>query len=117
MNVILLLVIRVEDNQRPLTNQSGAHQRTCLYHMQTSIFQLMQGDIAVYCNLFQIRIEILNPLMFLFFRMLWIYFSTYLSVYSYLLSFFQSFLKRELTFATFRNDGKSPLLIEALTEG
>ena len=29
----------------------------------------------------------------------------------------QSFLKTGITFANFRNDGKSPLLIEALTEG
>ena len=52
MNVILLLVICVEDNQRPLTNQSEAHQRTCLYQLQTSFFQLMQVDIAAYYNLF-----------------------------------------------------------------
>ena len=52
MNVILQLVIRLEDNQRPSINQLEAHQKTCLYQPQTSIFQLTQEDIAVYYNLF-----------------------------------------------------------------
>ena len=48
MNVILLLVIRVEDNQRPSTNQSEVHQKTCLYQPQTSIFQLTQEDTITF---------------------------------------------------------------------
>ena len=51
INVILLLVIRVEDNQRPSTKQSEAHQRTSFYQLQISIFELTQEDMAVYYNL------------------------------------------------------------------
>ena len=46
MNVNLLLVIRLEGTLRPSENQSEAHQRTCLYLLQTSIFQLTREDIA-----------------------------------------------------------------------
>ena len=37
MNVILLLVICMEDNQKPLTNQSETRQGFCLYQPQASI--------------------------------------------------------------------------------
>ena len=52
-----------------------------------------------------------------FFRILWIYFSIYGLVYNYLSEFLQSFLKTRIVFPSFRNDGKSPLLIETLSEG
>ena len=51
-----------------------------------------------------------------FFRILWIYFSIYLLVYNYLLSFLQPFFNTWFTFASFRNDVKSPLLIETLID-
>ena len=56
-----------------------------------------------------------------FFRILWIYFSIYLLVCSYVLNFYTLFctlfFQTGITFARLRNDGKSLLLTEALTEG
>ena len=91
MIVILLSVIHVEDNKRPSTNQSEAHQRASLYQPQTSILQLTQEDIAVYYNLFYNHIEILKKELSInvpiCLNKIISYFSIYLLVYNYLLSF------------------------------
>ena len=85
INVTLVLVVRLEDNQKPSTNQLESHQGTYLYQLQTSIFQLRQEDIIIsfFKTALKLWKRIIHKCSYLFEQNYFVYFG-YIFQYTYL---------------------------------